>query len=213
MINLFPKDEIFYALFEKQAEKLKEADQILGEILSNPRDLKRLGVEMKKLEEQADDIFHNLSDQLRKSFITPLEEEDINALRTGSENVMDCIEKAVNRMVLYQIKSPFPKEIKEYIEIIRKAIPQIEAGVKEIRNVRKNQDNLRRRCQKLNELENLGDAINRSALRNLMNVSSPTPEKILEIIKLKEIYETFENAIDFCENIGNIFEVIIIRNR
>jgi uncharacterized protein Yka (UPF0111/DUF47 family) len=125
---------------------------------------------------------------------------------------MDCIEKAVNRLVIYQTKTPFPKEIEDYIKFLKLAIEEINLGVKEIRNVKKFQENIHRRCQKLNELEDMGDIVNRTALKNLMSVSQPNPEKILEIMKLKEIYELLEDSIDFCEDVGNIFEGILIKN-
>jgi len=212
-INLFPKDEIFYNLFEKQAEKLIEAAKLLDEILKNPQNLEELSLKMKKLEVEADSLGHNVVDHLRKSFITPLEGEDIDLLRQRLDDIMDSIEKATNRMVLYQIPKPFPKEIEEYIKIIKEAIEEINKGIKEIRNVRKYQENLHQLCQRLNYLEDEGDVINRTALRNLMNVAQTNPDKNLEIIKLKEIYETFENAIDRCEDVGNIFESILIKNR
>lgn len=212
-MNLFPKDEIFYTLFEKQAEKLAEAAQLLDEILANPQNLEELAIKMKRLEEEADDVGHNIIDNLRKTFITPIEGEDIDLLRQHLDNIMDRIERAVNRMLIYKIQIPFPKEIREYIEVIKKAILEINSGVKEIRNVSKFQENLHYRCQKLNELENVGDEINRAALRNLMNPSQINPERNLEIMKLEEIYETLENTIDFCEDVGNIFESILIKNR
>ena len=211
-MNLFPKDEIFYTLFEKQAEKLSEAAKLLYEILENPQNLEELSLKMKKLEEEADDLGHNVIDHLRKSFITPLEGEDIDILRQELDNIMDGIEKAVNRMVIYKIPTPFPKEIEEYIKIIKEAIKEINEGVKEVRNIGKFQEQLHWRCQKLNELENEGDIVNRTALARLMN-SSAKPEKNLEIIKLKEIYDTLERTIDCCEDVGNIFESILIKNR
>ena len=213
MINLFPKDEIFYNLFEKQAEKLKEAAQLLGEISENPQNLEELSLKMKRLEEEADSLGHNVVDQLRRSFITPLEGEDIDLLRQKLDDVMDFIERGINRMIIYQIPKPFPKEIQEYIEILQEAILEINRGVKEIRDVRKYQESLHQLCQKLNELEDRGDVVNRTALKNLMNSPQTNPEKNLEIMKLKEIYETFENAIDSCEDVGNIFESILIKNR
>ena len=213
MINLFPKDEIFYTLFEKQTEKLSEAGRLLDEILANPQNLEELAIKMKKLEVEADSLGHDVVDNLRKSFITPLEGEDIDILRQRLDDIMDSIEKAINRMVLYQVPKPFPKEISEYIKIIKEAIEEIDSGVREIRNVRKYQGSLHYRCQRLNELEDLGDVINRTALKNLINIPQTNPEKNLEIIKLKEIYETFENAIDYCEDVGNIFESILIKNR
>ncbi|MBU4298480.1 DUF47 family protein [Patescibacteria group bacterium] len=213
MINLFPKDEIFYNLFEKQAEKLTEAACLLDEILKNPQNLKDLSLKMKKLETEADSLGHEIVSNLERSFITPLEGEDINLLRQKLDDIMDHIEKAVNRMFLYKIPRPFPKEIEEYVKIIRESIKEINLGVKEIRNVRKFQSQLRERCQNLNELEDKGDVINRSALEKLMNVSQTSPEKNLEIIKLKEVYEYLEDAIDYCEDVGNIFESILIKNR
>ena len=213
MINLFPKDEIFYTLFERQAEKLSEASRLLDEILASPQNLEELAVKMKKLETEADSLGHNVVDNLRKSFITPLEGEDIDILRQRLDDIMDSIEKAINRMVLYQIPKPFPKEIREYIKIIKEAIGEINLGVRKIRNVRKYQESLHHCCQRLNELEDLGDVVNRTALKNLMNIPQTNPEKNLEIIKLKEIYETFESAIDSCEDVGNIFESILIKNR
>jgi len=213
MINLFPKDEIFYTLFEKQAEKLSEAANLLDEILKNPQNLEELALKMQKLETEADSLGHNVVDHLRKSFITPLEGEDIDLLRQRLDDIMDFIERAVNRMVIYRIPRPFPKEIEDYIKIIKEAIREINKGIKEIRNVRKYQENLHQLCQRLNYLENEGDIVNRTALKNLMNISQTNPDKNLEIIKLKEIYETFEDAIDRCEDVGNIFESILIKNR
>lgn len=213
MINLFPKDGIFYNIFEKQAEKLTEAAKLLDEILKNPENLEDTASQMKRLEIEADSLGHNMVDHLRKSFITPLEGEDIDLLRQKLDDIMDSIERAVNRMMIYQIPKPFPKEIEEYIKIIREAIEEINKGVKEIRNVSKYQEELHQLCQRLNYLEDAGDVINRTALKNLMNVSQTNPEKNLEIMKLKEIFETLENTIDSCEDVGNIFESIMIKNR
>jgi len=212
MINFFPKDEIFYTLFEKQAEKLTEAACLLDEILKNPQNLKDLSLKMKKLETEADSLGHEIISNLERSFITPLEEEDIDILRQKLDDIMDHIEKAVNRMFIYKISQPFPKEFGEYGKILKESIEEIKKGVKEIRNVGKYQKNLSFRCQRLNELEDKGDIINRNALKKLMDVS-PTPEKNLEIIKIKEIYEYLEDAIDYCEDVGNIFESILIKNR
>jgi len=212
-MNLFPKDEIFYTLFEKQAEKLMEVSVLLDEILVNPQKLEEISEKVKQLEAEADDLGHNVIDNLRKSFITPLEGEDIDLLRQKLDDIMDCIEKAVNRMVIYRVSIPLPQYIEKYIKVIKEAIVEINKGVKKIRNVRKYQNDLHSLCQNLNELENEGDRINRNALKSLFSEPQKSLENNLEIIKLKEIYETLENAIDFCEDVGNIFESILIKNR
>jgi len=98
----------------------------------------QLSFKMKKIEEEADDIGYSIIDNLRKSFITPFEREDIDILRQRLDDIMDLTEGAVNRMTIYKISTPFPKEISDYIKIIKKSIKKINKGViKEIRNARK----------------------------------------------------------------------------
>lgn len=213
MVKVFPKDEGFFTLFEKQAEKLGEAARLLDEIINNPSDLEKYSLELKKLEEEADTLGHNVVDRLRKTFITPLETEDIDLLRQKLDDIMDFTEKAVNRMVIYKIPIPFPKAFNEYFQVIEDAIKEIKEGVNEIRNVGKFHEQLHWRCRKLNELEDKGDIVNRNALKRLFDTTNTNPDQVLEIIKLKEIYETFEEAIDRCEDVGNIFESIMIKNR
>jgi hypothetical protein len=213
MFSLFPKDGVFYQLFEKQAEKLNEAGFLLKQILDDPQRLEPASVRFKELEKEADDLGHEVMDNLRHNFITPLEGEDIDLLRQNMDNIIDHLEKAVNRMVIYKIPQPFVQAINDYSEVIQDAIKEIYLGIKEIKNVRKYNDQLHERCKKLNDLENAGDEINRTALNTLMNAPQVSCEKVIEIIKLKEIFETLENAIDCCEDVGNMFETIMIKNQ
>lgn len=213
MFSLFPKDGAFYVLFEKQSEKLREAAKIMNQILADPKKLEPMSLKLKELEKEADDLGHEVMDNLRRNFITPFEGEDIDLLRQNLDNIMDRIERAVNRMVIYKIPQPFTQEIKDYMTVINDAIQEIYYGIKEIKNVRKFHEHLHDRCKRLNDLENIGDEINRNALKNLMNASMITPEKIVETIKLKEIYETLESTIDCCEDVGNMFESILIKNQ
>lgn len=213
MFSLFPKDGIFYQLFEKQAEKLNEAGVLLRQILEDPQKLETCSVRFKKLEEEADDLGHEVMDNLRRNFITPLEGEDIDLLRQNLDDIIDHLEKAVNRMVIYKIPQPFVQAINDYSGVIQSAIQEIYLGIKEIKNVRKYHEQLHDRCKKLNDLENAGDEINRKALNTLMNAPQVNCEKVIEIIKLKEIFETLENAIDCCEDVGNMFETILIKNQ
>ncbi len=213
MFSLFPKDGIFYQLFEKQAEKLNEAGVLLRQILEDPQKLEACSVRLKKLEEEADDLGHEVMDNLRRNFITPLEGEDIDLLRQNLDDIIDHLEKAVNRMVIYKIPQPFVQAINDYSGVIQSAIQEIYLGIKEIKNVRKYHEQLHDRCKKLNDLENAGDEINRKALNTLMNAPQVNCEKVIEIIKLKEIFETLENAIDCCEDVGNMFETILIKNQ
>jgi len=213
MLNFFPKDGIFYLLFERQSDKLSEASELLKQAIADPGKLDLISAKLKELETDADNIGHELMENLRKNFITPMEGEDIDLLRQNLDDAIDFIERAVNRMVIYKIQRPFPKEIGDYSEVIDSAAKEIYDGIREIRNVKKNNESLHKRCYRLNQLENVGDEINRRALGGLMSVSQVSCDKLIEIIKFKEIYETLENAIDSCENVGNMFESILIKNQ
>jgi len=213
MMSLFPKDGVFYQLFEKQTEILIQASEILTLVLKDGQKVEDEWLKLKDLERDADNIGHEVMSNLRKSFITPLEGEDIDLLRQNLDDIIDFIERAVNRIFIYKIARPFPKEIGDYIGVINQATAEIYEGVREIKNVRKYQESLHQRCEKLNELENAGDEINRKALGGLMSSENVDCAKVVEIIKLKEIYETLENAIDCCENVGNMFESILIKNQ
>jgi len=213
MFNLFPRDGIFYQLFEKQTDKLCQAAGLLNQLLDNPEKLESVSIQLKKLEEEADNIGHELMDNLRKNFITPLEGEDIDLLRQNLDDIMDFLERAVNRIVIYRIPVPLPRAVRDYAQIINSAIAEIHEGMKEIKDIKKNHKKLQARCEKINSLENTGDELNRKALGGLMATPQVSCEKLIEIIKLKEIYETLENAIDCCENVGNMLESILIKNQ
>lgn len=208
-----PKEKKFFDLFEAQTDKLTEAAKLFEELKKNPKKIRETSVKMKKLEEEADDIGHQLVDGIHRTFITPIEREDIDILRQNLDDIMDGIEKAVNRMAIYKISLyPLSGEIIEYLEIIEKAIAEIAKGIKEIRNLEKFSQSLRDRCQRINQLENEGDEINRRVLEKLMNPSKTSHDRNLEIMKKKEIYDILENTIDRCEDVGNVLESILIKN-
>ncbi len=212
-MKFLPKNEKFYNLFEAQTDKLVEAAELLKELREEPSEIKKIAIKMKKLEEEADDLGHQIISSLHQTFITPIEREDIDILRQNLDDIMDEIERAVNRMAIYKISfSPFPKEIMEYLKIIEKAIREIKEGAKEIRDINKHFQDLRDRCERINQLENQGDDINRKILEELMTPSKITPQENLEIMKKKEIYESLENAIDKCEDVANVLESILIKN-
>lgn len=212
-MKFLPKDEKFYNLFEAQTGKLIEAAELLKELRKNPSEIKEIAIKMKKLENEADSVGHQVISSLHQTFITPIEREDIDILRQNLDDIMDEIERAVNRMAIYKISlSPFPNEIIDYLKIIEKAIREIKEGVKDIRNINEHFQSLRDRCERINQLENEGDNINRGILEKLMNPPQITPQENLEIMKRKEVYESLENAIDKCEDVANVLESILIKN-
>ena len=210
-MNLFPKSDKFFDLFEAQTEKLKNASKLLKQLQKNPQEIKDISFKMRELEREADNIGYQIIDGLHRSFITPIDRSDIDILRQNLDDIMDGIEKAVNRMSIYDI--PFSSDpIGRYFMIIEEEVSEIEQGVKDVRNLRKFAKSLGEHCYKINILEDNGDTVNRDALKNLMHPKEISFNKMLDIMKKKEVYDILEGVIDRCEDVGNVLESILIKN-
>ncbi|MDO8686667.1 MAG: DUF47 family protein [Candidatus Berkelbacteria bacterium] len=204
-LNLFPKNFDFFLLFEKQGENLLECARIL-EKLEKDNNLEKNARAMKKVEKKADEITHEIYKTLNKTFITPIEREDIALLASELDTVIDELEHAINRISLYEI-DPIPIEVFKYCDIICEALEEVSKGIKELKND-KNRDKILKSCEVVNLLENQADDIHRQTLGKLMN----REKDLLKIIKLREIYEALENVTDSCENVANSIETIVIKN-
>ena len=216
-MNLFPHNNDFFGFFEQQVEKLKEASLIIQKIqknLNNPdrKWLGELSSQLKQIEEEADGIGHNIVQELERSFITPLDRGDIDLLRQNLDDILDGLEKSVNRIFIYNLPLKSLHYLDKYFIIIEKEIQEIDKGIIEVRNFQHHSQELIQHCHNMNTLEEEGDRINRKALQELLNPSQLSSANILNIIKTKEIYDMLENVIDKCEDVGNVLESILIKN-
>ncbi len=134
---LFPKEKKFYGFFEHQVHYLDKASILFKRMLSEPEKIEEIAKEMKSLEHEADCIGHETIRVLHKSFITPIERDDINLLRQNLDDIMDGIEMATNRILIYNIavQGLFADKISHYLKIICEAISEIKKGVEGIRNL------------------------------------------------------------------------------
>jgi len=210
-MNFLPKNNRFFDLFEAQTEKLSQASSLLKQLQENPQEIKEVSLKLRELEKEADNVGYQIVDGLHRSFITPIDRSDIDILRQNLDDIMDGIEKAINRMFIYDI--PFSLDpIGKYFVIIEEEISEIKQGVKEVRNLRRFSQDLREGCRKINILENKGDLVNREALKVLMHPKEMSFSVVLDIVKRKEIYDIFEGVVDHCEDVGNVLESILIKN-
>jgi len=122
---------------KNKAEKINEATRLLSVAVKDPQKIKDIAAKLKVLEQNADEIGHELIENLRRNFITPLDGEDIDLLRQNLDDIIDYIERAVNRISIYHIAPPFPEEMENYVRIIIAAAREIKDGVREIKNVKK----------------------------------------------------------------------------
>lgn len=204
-MRFFPKNFDFFKLFEAQAQELREATTILKD-LEDDSDIKKQARKMKEIEHRADNLTHDIFDTLNKTFITPIDREDITLLASGMDTIIDELERAIGRLCLYQI-NPIPLEIFQYCNLIEKIIQEVYGAIFHLRNPKKWPEVIKH-CEIINLLENQGDDLNRHTLGKLLNQE----ENPILIIKLKEIYETLEAVSDRCEDVANVLETIIIKH-
>jgi uncharacterized protein Yka (UPF0111/DUF47 family) len=143
---------------------------------------------------------------MHKTFLTPLDREDIYALVNKMDSILDMIEASAVRMSLYHIKNPAP-EVLHQARILNEAIVKVKMIVKALRDM-KNSSKILDACVEINTLENEGDMILRTTMAKIFEQEKDP----IELIKWKEIFERFEEAMDVCEDVSNIVEGIVLKN-
>ncbi|HPW17243.1 MAG TPA: DUF47 family protein [Candidatus Aminicenantes bacterium] len=205
-MKLFPKDRKFFDLFRKDAANLREGAVALQDLVDRFEDVERKYERIKRIEHQGDAITYELFSRLRDTFITPLEREDIHGLASGLDDVLDCIEGVASRMWIFKIDRPTP-EVKALVDIIAKAVEQIDEAVDNLESLGHVHDF----CQRINVLEHEADVIARRAIGDLF-AKAGTPEEIKDLIKFKELYTRLEETADRCEDVANVIEEIIVKS-
>ena len=205
-MRIIPHDEKFYDYFEKCAQQVVQGAVRLDELLRNFTDVQIKTQEIKDIEHQGDIITHDTIESLNRTFITPLDREDIHDLITSLDDVLDYIEACSERLFLFKIDKTTEEAIL-ISSVLLKATRELEQGVRQLRRL-KQADAIIKHCAEINRLENEGDYLNRAAVAKLFEPNNNP----LEVIKWKEIYETMENAIDRCEDVANVLEGIALKN-
>src|SRR5512139_3210461 len=202
---LIPHDKVFFDLFEKQAGVVKEAAWRLVALTEDFTSVKEKRHEIEKLEHKGDQITHDIYDQLNRSFITPLDPEEISRLASALDEVLDYIDGATEKMYYYNLGATDVHMI-ELAKLIHLSASEIEGAVKGIRSI-KDPRYIEERCIEVNSLENLADDVLAHAVKNLFQTNDA-----IMIIKLKDIYEHLEIATDYCEDVANVLSDIAIRH-
>ncbi|MGZ4103689.1 MAG: DUF47 domain-containing protein [Actinomycetota bacterium] len=201
-IRLFPKDPAFFDLFTSSAENTVEGAKLyldMCEKYENPIASHKL---IREKEHQGDEYTHEIIRHLNTTFVTPFDREDIHALASGLDDIMDFVEAAADIFVLHQIEQP-TETATEQARILVRITEEVAAGV---RGLRKFKD-LEKHWDAIDRIENEGDRIYRRAVAELFSGD----HKALEVLKWKELYEQAEEAIDACEKVGTILEAIVLK--
>ncbi len=205
-MRLLPREERFFDLFDKIAEKVVVAAEVLEDTLQDYGHLAEAITRLRALEHEADQLVHEAMDRLNKTFVTPLDREDILALTHVLDDVLDYTQSAADCMSLYGIPAPIPHSL-EMAATLVSAAQQIRQGVTGLRNFGDIRGILDP-CVRINSLENQGDATNRQALRALFGGG----QDAVTILKWREVYEHLETALDRCEDVADVLQTIAVKN-
>jgi uncharacterized protein Yka (UPF0111/DUF47 family) len=204
-MRIFPKETDFFEIFDKAASNLTKATSLLVSLMENFDNLEARAKEIYEVEQDGDMLTHDIMKKLNRTFLTPIDREDIHALASRMDDILDLIWGGVDRMIVFRITSP-TKEAVQLAKDLHSTTEVLQKTIKELRA--KNYSHVQEHCIEINRLENRIDRTFRDALGKLFDdMKDP-----LLIIKWKEIYEHLEDASDRCEDVANVLEGIVLKN-
>ncbi|HZK66385.1 MAG TPA: DUF47 family protein [Chloroflexota bacterium] len=204
--GLMPQSQKFFDLFEEDAANVVAGAKYLKEMLDNYDNAPRLVKKLESYEHEGDRITHELFAELNKTFVTPLDREDIHTLAAAMDTIMDRIEAAGETMVLYDVDAPTAKA-KLLADIIVDSAEQIHQAISLLRT-RQNVKGILAHCVEINRLENEADEVRRAVLAELFRQE----KDVFKLIKWKEIYEMLEQTTDECEDVADVLQAIVMKN-
>jgi uncharacterized protein Yka (UPF0111/DUF47 family) len=197
-----PVDNTFYDLFSESAHHLVVGAELLAEMLSADGDREDIARRMREAEHDADETTHSIIRRVNTTFVTPFDREDIYALASGLDDVMDMMDEVVDQILLYEVKV-MPAELSAQVEVIQRCAEITAAAMPQLQSMA----SLEEYWIEVNRLENAGDKNHRRTLANLFSGDY----KAMEVLKLKDIVESLEGAIDAFEKVANIVEQIAVK--
>jgi predicted phosphate transport protein (TIGR00153 family) len=202
-LSLLPKDRQFFNLFEEAGTNILHAAELLTRLMKSWPDAGGLGREILICEQEGDRITHDIIHRLNSTSVTPLDREDIYALASALDDVVDFTEEAADFMGLYNIEAPM-EQAQQLTAVLEDACRNISQALARLRGF----NDLNHYFIEVNRLENEGDRITREALASLFkNGIDP-----MMVIRWKDIFERLEHAIDACEHVANILEGIVVKH-
>jgi predicted phosphate transport protein (TIGR00153 family) len=198
-----PRDGDFFVLFQKQAENIVAGAQAFVSMLEHYTGVPEQVQIIKAIEHNGDEITHQIFRKLNQTFITPFDREDIHELCSTMDDVIDLVDAAASRFVLYRVS-----EVRHGTLELTRVLAAATVELKEAIHAMESPDKALHRVIEINRLENESDRICRTLIAQLFEEEKNS----VEIIKWKEIYEVIETAVDKCEDVSNVIESVILKN-
>jgi len=197
-----PVDSSFFDLFSQSATHLVAGSAILAEMLAEGSDRPDVARRMRDAEHAADETTHEIVKKVNSTFVTPFDREDIYALGSGLDDVMDCMDEVVDQILVYEVKD-LPSELSDQVEVLQRCAELTASAMPRLQSMKSLEDY----WIEINRLENQGDKNHRRILAKLFSGEF----KAMEVLKLKDIVESLEDAIDAFEKVANTVEQIAVK--
>jgi predicted phosphate transport protein (TIGR00153 family) len=203
MVRLIPRETKFFDMFTEMARNLIEGARLMKSLLENYQDVPAQVARLKDIEHRGDDMTHAVLTKLNSTFITPFDREDIHRLASSIDDVLDLLNAAGDRMIVYKINA-VPPETAKLAALILQQSEEIERAVAGLEK----QQHVLEHCVEINRLENEADRITRDAVGHLFD----TERDPIQLIKIKELFETLELATDKAEDAANVLEAVVLKS-
>jgi hypothetical protein len=203
MFSLIPRDNSFFAMFSAMSDNLIAGARTLVDLFANYQDVEKQIEQIHRIEREGDELTHAILTKLNQTFITPFDREDIHELASKLDDVLDFINAAGARIVMYQISAP-PPAAGELANII---LMQSQEMQKAVSLMQKN-GNILVHCVEINRLENEADQVSQQAIARLFECEKDP----INLIKIKELLEFLERATDKAEDVANVLETVVLKN-
>jgi predicted phosphate transport protein (TIGR00153 family) len=202
-VRLIPRDEQFFPMFGSLAEKLSTSAELLEQLFAEPGRLQEMVQKIKDVEHEADILTHDIIVRIDRSFVTPIDREDIHLLASRLDDVIDLVDGVARRAQMFRLRE-FRPQAHLLADVLRRATEVIEASVQNLKKPKL----VMQRSGELKKLEEEGDSIYHAAIGSLFDDGADA----LEVIKWKELFDKLEDAVDLCDDVWNVIETIALKN-
>jgi predicted phosphate transport protein (TIGR00153 family) len=204
MFRLLPKEEKYFEMFNSMASQVTESALLLQKLFSDFDNRVAYAHKIKEVEHSCDVLTHDIIKKLNQTFITPIDREDIHALASGLDDIVDEIEYTARRVILYRVEGP-TEHARKMVDVLVRIVARLENAVNSLES---NGEQVLRECVTIHGLENEGDTYHHDAIDELF-AKETNP---ITLLKMKELYAKMERTIDKCEDVSNILEAIVLKN-
>ena len=203
---LVKKEEAFFDMFERATKNLSASVDVFLEMIKDFSKLEKGVQKLDELEHEGDIITHEIMDRLNRTFITPIDRDDIHAIAAGIDDVLDLTEEVADRIFLYKLEKP-TQYLVQMAQILHQSVMEVAKAITSLRDLKRPRRILDYAIE-INRLENEADMLLKMSMVELFE-RAPSP---LEVIKWKEVYESLEKAIDKCEDMAVVIESVVVKN-